>query len=78
VADEIREMKAFINAHRPQEMPFDIVVEGGTSIDDPKEAAAAIRSWEDAGATWWIEAMWSTSDLETVLARIRHGPPRAS
>jgi alkanesulfonate monooxygenase SsuD/methylene tetrahydromethanopterin reductase-like flavin-dependent oxidoreductase (luciferase family) len=76
--DEIREMKAFIDAHRPQVMPFDIVVEGETSIDDPKEAAAAIRSWEDAGATWWIEAMWSVSDLEAVLARIRHGPPRAS
>jgi alkanesulfonate monooxygenase SsuD/methylene tetrahydromethanopterin reductase-like flavin-dependent oxidoreductase (luciferase family) len=76
--DEIREMKAFIDAHRPQEMPFDIVVEGETSIDDPKEAAAAIRSWEDAGATWWIEAMWSESDLEAVLARIRHGPPHAS
>jgi alkanesulfonate monooxygenase SsuD/methylene tetrahydromethanopterin reductase-like flavin-dependent oxidoreductase (luciferase family) len=76
--DEIREMKAFIDAHRPQELPFDIVVEGGTPIDDSKEAAAAIRSWEDAGATWWIEAMWSESDLEAVLARIRHGPPRAS
>jgi alkanesulfonate monooxygenase SsuD/methylene tetrahydromethanopterin reductase-like flavin-dependent oxidoreductase (luciferase family) len=76
--DEIPEMKAFIDAHRPQVMPFDIVVEGETSIDDPKEAAAAIRSWEDAGATWWIEAMWSVSDLEAVLARIRHGPPRAS
>jgi alkanesulfonate monooxygenase SsuD/methylene tetrahydromethanopterin reductase-like flavin-dependent oxidoreductase (luciferase family) len=76
--DEIREMKAFIDARSPQEMPFDIVVEGGTPIDDPKEAAAAIRSWEDAGATWWIEAMWSASDLEAVLARIRHGPPRAS
>jgi hypothetical protein len=55
--DEIREMKAFIDAHRPQEMPFDIVAEGETPIDNPKEATAAIRSWEDAGATWWIEAM---------------------
>jgi len=74
--DEIRQMKAFIVANRTETTPFDIVVEGQTSGDDPDQAVALMRQWADAGATWWMEGMWSTPELEKVLARIKQGPPR--
>ena len=55
--------------------PFDIVVEGETPGDDREEAAAIVREREKAGATWWIEAMWSAPELEDALTRVKQGPP---
>jgi Luciferase-like monooxygenase len=74
--DEIRQMKAFIVANRTETTPFDIVVEGQTSGDDREQTAALMRQWAEAGVTWWMEGMWSTPELEKVLARIKQGPPR--
>jgi len=74
--DDIRAMKAFIVEHRTQATPFDIVVEGRTPGDDRKKAASIIRPWAKAGATWWLEAMWSAPTPKKVRTRIRQGPPR--
>ena len=74
-ADDIREMKAWIDARRTQSTPFDIVVEGKTPGDDPARASAKVQSWMDAGATWWIEAMWDDNDLDQVRKRIEQGAP---
>ena len=74
--DEIRQMKAFIVANRTETTPFDIVVEGQTPGDDRDQAAALMRQWADVGATWWMEGMWSTPELDKVLTRIKQGPPR--
>ena len=54
---------------------FDIVVEGKTPGNDPEAAAAELRPWEFAGATWWIEADWQADKAEQVLKRIKQGPP---
>ena len=53
--DEIRAMKSFVEANRPETTPFDIVVEGETPGDDPEQDAAIVRPWADAGATWWTD-----------------------
>jgi hypothetical protein len=74
--DEIRQMKAFIVANRTETTPFDVVVEGQTPGDDRDQAAALMRQWADVGATWWMEGMWSTPELDKVLTRIKQGPPR--
>jgi len=74
--DEIRQMTAFIAANRTETTPFDIVVEGQTPGDDRDQAAALMRQWADVGATWWMEGMWSTPELDKVLTRIKQGPPR--
>ena len=78
--DDIRAMKAFVEANRSATTPFDIVMEGETPGDDHAQAAAIIRSWADAGATWWIEAMWNeprdAAGLRAVRERILQGPPR--
>jgi hypothetical protein len=74
--DEIRQMKAYIDANRAESTPFDIVVEGETPGEDPQRGAEIVHPYLEAGVTWWIEALWSTPETEKVLARIRQGPPR--
>lgn len=58
---------------------YDVVWEGTTPADDPKAAAAKVRPWADAGATWWLEADWSSLDpsgvREASERRLRAGPP---
>jgi alkanesulfonate monooxygenase SsuD/methylene tetrahydromethanopterin reductase-like flavin-dependent oxidoreductase (luciferase family) len=55
---------------------FDIVVEGKTPADDPTTAAETVRSWREAGGTWWIESDWSTFAVEPLRRRIEAGPPK--
>jgi alkanesulfonate monooxygenase SsuD/methylene tetrahydromethanopterin reductase-like flavin-dependent oxidoreductase (luciferase family) len=80
--DEIREIRAFIDERRVEQTPFDIVVEGQTPGDNPEQAAGIVRPFAEAGATWWIEALWENIDRpggqEAVLERIRQGPPRGN
>jgi hypothetical protein len=73
--EEIREMRAYILENREAATPFDIVVEGQTSGEDPQRAAETVLPYREAGATWWIEAMWEAGSLDEVLERIRQGPP---
>ena len=78
--DDIRAMRAYVEADRTEGGPFDIIVEGETPGDDRARGAAIVREWADAGATWWIEAMWTAPDrpdgMEAVRRRIGQGPPR--
>jgi alkanesulfonate monooxygenase SsuD/methylene tetrahydromethanopterin reductase-like flavin-dependent oxidoreductase (luciferase family) len=59
---------------------YDIVSEGTTPADDPTAAAEIVKPWADAGATWWLDADWSSLDPDEVRAaserRLRAGPPR--
>lgn len=58
---------------------YDAIVEGKTPADDPAAAAAIVRPWADAGATWWLDADWSDLDpagvREASERRLRAGPP---
>ena len=51
---------------------FDVVVEGSHTEHSP-------AAWEDAGATWWLESLWSAvSDPDAVDAAmqvLQAGPP---
>lgn len=73
--DQIREMKAYVDANRQLDSPFDIIKEGETPLKQKKEWAAMLRPWADAGVTWWIESMWHTPNLDKILARVQQGPP---
>ena len=59
-----------------RDQPLEIVVDGVTPSDDPVAAAAIASAHETAGATWWIEADWSSAGVESLRARIAAGPPR--
>ncbi|NPV74809.1 MAG: LLM class flavin-dependent oxidoreductase [Anaerolineae bacterium] len=80
--EELRTMSAYIQEHREKSAPFDIVVEGETPGEDPAQAAAIVRPWQEAGATWWIEARWTELDAmrsgtgnAAIIKRIQQGPP---
>lgn len=81
--DDLRAMRAYVDDHRAPGAPFDIVVEGRTPGEDRAQAAARVRPLAEAGATWYLEAMWDLSETvwqpETqarIRARIEQGPPR--
>ena len=75
--DDIRKMKAAITAKRAADAaPLDVIVEGVTPGDDLAAAAVVVRPWEEAGATWWLEADWSEPGDAKIDERIRQGPPR--
>lgn len=74
--DDIRAIKAYIEANRQLSTSFDITWEGVTPGDNPERAAAMVRPWRDAGVTWWMEANWNATSLEEIRERIRQGPPR--
>ena len=69
-------IKAYIDQHRNEPEPYDIIVEGQTPGDDRVRAAEIIQPWQAAGATWWIEALWEKHEFAKVLERIRQGPPK--
>lgn len=79
----LREMVDWIRRQRAAEHldgdAYDVVVEGTTPGDDGAAAAAKVRPWADAGATWWIEADWSVvrEDVARLCGpRLQAGPPR--
>jgi alkanesulfonate monooxygenase SsuD/methylene tetrahydromethanopterin reductase-like flavin-dependent oxidoreductase (luciferase family) len=75
--DDLRAMKAYIEERRTATTPFDIVYEGRTPGDDPAQAAETVRPYAEAGATWWMEAMWTEPNTPAdVRKRIQQGPPR--
>ena len=72
---DIQAMKAYIAEHRTQTTPFDIVWEGETPGENHEQAVSIVRPWAEAGATWWMEVRWSSSNSDEVRSRIRQGPP---
>ena len=70
-------MKRYIEEHRTLDTSFDLVWEGKTPGEDRVKAAAIVRQWEEAGATWWLEAMWESDvTIDDVRRRIEQGPPQ--
>ncbi|MFL7892553.1 MAG: LLM class flavin-dependent oxidoreductase [Anaerolineales bacterium] len=72
---QLAELTHFVSTNRDSDSPFDIVIEGQTPGEDPDRAGELVAAYQDAGATWWIEALWSEPDLARVFSRIKQGPP---
>jgi alkanesulfonate monooxygenase SsuD/methylene tetrahydromethanopterin reductase-like flavin-dependent oxidoreductase (luciferase family) len=71
----VREMLAYVRAHRAGDAPFAVVLRGATPGDDQARAAEMIAPYHDAGLTWWLEGVDGGRDLAAVRARIWQGPP---
>jgi alkanesulfonate monooxygenase SsuD/methylene tetrahydromethanopterin reductase-like flavin-dependent oxidoreductase (luciferase family) len=74
-ADEVRAMKAWLQEHSDGR-EHDIIMELATSRDSEAKARTKVAEFGDAGATWYIEAMWQAKDHPAVVERARRGPPR--
>jgi alkanesulfonate monooxygenase SsuD/methylene tetrahydromethanopterin reductase-like flavin-dependent oxidoreductase (luciferase family) len=73
----IGEIKEYICGHRTSDAPFDIIKYGLTEGKDPAKDRALVREYELAGATWWIEEIYSgRGSLKKIKERIAAGPPR--
>jgi alkanesulfonate monooxygenase SsuD/methylene tetrahydromethanopterin reductase-like flavin-dependent oxidoreductase (luciferase family) len=73
--EQIATLRDYARQQRPGGGPYDIVVEGKTSGEDRAGSTALMERWQEAGATWWIEALWEAPSQDEVLRRIQQGPP---
>jgi len=71
---ELREMVAYLKAHRESPAPFEVAFAAETP-SDPKMGAEMVQPYREAGVTWWLEGIWGA--YEERRARIRSGPPWA-
>lgn len=80
--ERFKEAVAFVRAQRPAAETFDILAIGGTRSSQDCEA---VRLYQEAGATWWMEAIdpwsfgWPNSGpwpVDEMRQRVRLGPPR--
>jgi len=72
---DVQAAKAFVDTNRTLRSPFDIVVQGKTDNLDHTAQRDTLAAWQEAGATWWIEALFEASE-DDAQARIRQVPPR--
>lgn len=81
--EQLRAVAAYVASHRAADAPWD-VVQIGTTAGDDRDAAAMVRRYGEAGATWWLENVspWAFGregddpwPLEEMHRRILHGPP---
>jgi alkanesulfonate monooxygenase SsuD/methylene tetrahydromethanopterin reductase-like flavin-dependent oxidoreductase (luciferase family) len=71
--EELRRCREYISAHRTSGDPFDLVAFAATR----PSTTDAVAEYEEAGATWWVEAVDPLAEsLADFRARIRRGPSR--
>jgi alkanesulfonate monooxygenase SsuD/methylene tetrahydromethanopterin reductase-like flavin-dependent oxidoreductase (luciferase family) len=74
---DVCDIKAYIKAHRDSTEPYDIVVILWSEGDDSESELQQVKTYADAGVTWWLEDL-STERFSTigeVRNRLRKGPP---
>jgi probable F420-dependent oxidoreductase len=80
--DAFKEAVAFLWEQKPTAQPFDILAVGSTQSSRDVDAP---RLYQEAGATWWMEAIdpWDFGwpdrgpwPIEAMRQRVRLGPPR--
>ncbi len=66
----------FIEEHRGDLNDFDVAIIGWTTGRNRNEMQRRFLSNVNAGATWWLECLYTLRDSsERMCARIRLGPP---
>jgi len=74
---DIMDIARYAATNRSDPARYDIIMQGETPGDEPARAASITRAYAEAGATWWLESMWTNSGgSDAVRRRIRQGPPR--
>lgn len=72
--EDVRDMKAYIDANRTLPTHFDIAIDGKSLGLSQDEAQAKILPWVEVGATWWIESTWGIEG-EALEKSLKEGPP---
>jgi alkanesulfonate monooxygenase SsuD/methylene tetrahydromethanopterin reductase-like flavin-dependent oxidoreductase (luciferase family) len=77
--EDVRAIADYVGRERqpkPGDHPFEIVAQGRTKPGGAA-AAAVVRPFAEAGATWWIDGDWTGATVESLRRRIQAGPPAA-
>lgn len=75
---EVADVVAWVREHRaPDAGPFDVVVHG-VLPSDRGAAREHVAALAEAGATWYLDALWdpATATPDVLRERVRQGPPR--
>ena len=73
----LQEIVAYITSRRTADTPFDIIKYGLTEGKNLAQERAMVVEFSTAGATWWIEEIFSgRGSLAKIQTRIKVGPPR--
>lgn len=81
---DLEEIVEYVKSYRTSDAPFDVVISGHTDGENLDEDSAKVRSYEEVGATWWLETIDAYSfgwrwegdwPIETMNERIVRGPP---
>ncbi len=74
---DLREIVDYIRRRRAGTGKFDVAVIGWTTGRNQAKDRAKVEAFAKAGATWWLESLYtSRNSLTKMRARIRKGPPR--
>lgn len=72
--ERLAEQVAYLRQHRTTAASLDVAVDG---ISASPRDTHRVRGYEQAGATWWLEAVYGSRDTaERLMERIQAGPPR--
>lgn len=75
--NDVRSILEYMKSQRANNESIDVVVIGWTASKHGEKNAEKVRSYFDAGMTWWLESLYTKRDFpEEMRARIRKGPPR--
>lgn len=74
---DVADVVAWVREHRPADAgPYDVVLHGALPADRG-EARERVAALAEAGATWFVDALWdpATATPQALLERVRQGPP---
>jgi hypothetical protein len=75
--DEIRAVRAYVEKHRADQDPFDLVIIDRTENDGSQAEQDRLQEFKAAGVTWWMEELAPPRfpTIEEVRKRLHKGPP---
>jgi alkanesulfonate monooxygenase SsuD/methylene tetrahydromethanopterin reductase-like flavin-dependent oxidoreductase (luciferase family) len=76
--EDVASIREYAKKRRKSNKHFDIIVEGRKFKKDLKKPIGIVRSFENAGATWWVDSLWDYKNTGEVEEMINRGPPRSS
>lgn len=72
---DYKEINDLLNQHRTLDTPFDIVKLQRIVSSDQKKVKEQIEKLEQVGITWLMNYLGAGAKFESILERIRQGPP---
>jgi alkanesulfonate monooxygenase SsuD/methylene tetrahydromethanopterin reductase-like flavin-dependent oxidoreductase (luciferase family) len=73
--EDIRAMCEYVKTNRELDTPFDFIMQGNSVDMSRDQIQDRIAPYADAGANWWIEALYGVAE-EKVVERLKKGPHR--